>query len=133
MKEKLCNVCEGEGFHDCDACGGRGGYMSWADNSSDIDVCRWCEGTGRGDLCHNCDGSGFSPRPETDLPESTRADSGGDTDYGFQWGPMEVTRITYLVGRGRVLKIRTEHQELEVFVSEKGRNIRVYKNGEELA
>lgn len=43
--------------------------------------------------------------------------------YGFPWGPMIVTRATHVPGRGYVLEIKTEHQSMQVYVSEKGRKI----------
>ena len=52
--------------------------------------------------------------------------------FGFKWGPMWVTRIARLGTRGRVLQVRTDHRKIEVFVSDKGRSIRVWRDGKEL-
>jgi len=47
------------------------------------------------------------------------------TDYGFQWGPVEVQRSARLPqGRGAVLTIKTDlGTEVELWVSEKGQRI----------
>ena len=55
------------------------------------------------------------------------------TDFGFTWGPAEITRLTYIPGRGRVLSIRTAHAEAQVLISEKGRRLRIWLGNEELA
>ncbi len=64
-------------------------------------------------------------------------DSLTKTDYGFRWGNVEVTRCMYLPGRGRTLIIAPEGNGysgggVEVYVSEGGRSVRVWKNGREL-
>lgn len=46
--------------------------------------------------------------------------------YGFDWGPMSVERTAHIEGRGYALTIRTEHQTMQVFVTEKGRKIKPY-------
>ena len=48
------------------------------------------------------------------------------TQYGFTYGPAEVTRMCHIEGRGRVLQVKTPHAELQVLVSEKGRRITAY-------
>jgi hypothetical protein len=50
------------------------------------------------------------------------------TDYGFEWGPMEVTRLTEYRG-SCVLGIRAGKNHLQVCVSPKGQSIRVWLNG----
>ena len=62
-----------------------------------------------------------------------REDTGRYTQYGFQWGPLDVVRIAHFPGRGRVLGLKTQHDELEVFVTNKGRRIRAWKDGKELS
>lgn len=52
-------------------------------------------------------------------------DVGHRTDYGFVWGPVEVTRLMHVKGRGRVIAIDTGHHRFHVYVSEKGRSVRV--------
>jgi len=47
--------------------------------------------------------------------------------FGFEWGPMRVVRAVHIEGRGRVIVVATDHAEMEVFVSEKGRKIRAYE------
>lgn len=51
--------------------------------------------------------------------------SDGPTEYGFNWGPVVVERITHLDGRGYWVSIRgrKDYQgpEVQVLVSEKGR------------
>jgi hypothetical protein len=46
--------------------------------------------------------------------------------YGFEWGPMRVTRMAHIEGRGYCIEIATEHARLQVLVSEKGRKITTY-------
>lgn len=41
--------------------------------------------------------------------------------YGFEWGPMTVTRICHIEGRGYVLEVKTDHRSVQIYVSEKGR------------
>jgi len=51
----------------------------------------------------------------------------GETEarqYGFPWGPMTVTRLAHVPGEGYALEIRTEHQSLCVYITEKGRKIK---------
>lgn len=57
--------------------------------------------------------------PVTSQPE-------GVTTYGFQWGPMEVTRMAAIEGRGRVVGINTPHHRCQLYVSEQGRSIRLW-------
>ena len=56
----------------------------------------------------------------------------GNTRYGFQWGPAEVTRMAHIEGRGRVIGVRTPHDSIQVYVTEKGRSIRVWRGNVEL-
>ena len=58
----------------------------------------------------------------TDLPWD-QPTAGAVTRYGFQWGPMIVTRLAHIDGRGYSLAIETPHQAMQVYVSEKGRKI----------
>lgn len=64
------------------------------------------------------------------------SDTGHDTQYGFIWGPIEVSRATFLGTEKRpghrVLFIETGRDKLQVYVSDKGRSVRVYKNHKEL-
>jgi hypothetical protein len=46
--------------------------------------------------------------------------------YGFDWGPMKVERLAHIEGRGYVLSVKTDHAEMQVYVSEKGRVVRPY-------
>ncbi len=54
------------------------------------------------------------------------------TDYGFTWGPAEITRMCHIPGRGRLLGVRTEHGSLQILISEKGRKLRVWNDNKEL-
>ena len=45
-------------------------------------------------------------------------------DYGFEWGPMEVTRMAHIEGRGYVLEIRTAHRSMQVHITEAGYRIK---------
>lgn len=49
---------------------------------------------------------------------------GGVTRYGFQWGPMLVTRMCHITERGYSLEIATSHASMQVYVSEKGHKIK---------
>lgn len=46
--------------------------------------------------------------------------------YGFAWGPMDVTRLSHIEGRGYLLEVSTEHAHIQIHVTEKGRAITVY-------
>ena len=50
------------------------------------------------------------------------------------WGPLAVTAIAHVEGRGYILDIETEarRQPLQVYVTEKGHSIRVWRDGKEL-
>lgn len=52
----------------------------------------------------------------------------GTTDYGFNWGPAEVTRCIEHRGR-RVIQIKTDSVSIDVAISPQGNNIEVYKRG----
>lgn len=60
------------------------------------------------------------------------------TQYGFTWGPMEVTRITSFSrgknrGTSRILELNTDAgRKLQIYVSPTGRSVRVWRDGEEL-
>jgi hypothetical protein len=58
------------------------------------------------------------------------------TPHGFIWGNLEVTRLAHVRGRGRVLVVSPEGQPyskgLQVYISEGGRSVRVWKGGREL-
>lgn len=43
--------------------------------------------------------------------------------YGFDWGPMSVTRLGYIEGRGYLVEVTTDHARMQVYVTEKGRKI----------
>lgn len=59
-----------------------------------------------------------------------------DNDCGFTWGNLEVTRMTHREGKGRTLSVRVAGKPyadgLQIYVSEGGRSIRVWKQGQEL-
>ncbi|AKJ72327.1 hypothetical protein BH787_gp21 [Gordonia phage GMA4] len=54
------------------------------------------------------------------------------TQYGFTWGPMSVERNCEYRGL-RSLSVRTDSHVLQVGVSAKGNNIRVWLDGRELS
>lgn len=56
----------------------------------------------------------------------------GYTEFGFTWGPAEVTRCCELPGDRRVIQVRTDHKTLDIYVSATGRSVRVFSNGREL-
>jgi hypothetical protein len=57
--------------------------------------------------------------------------------YGFTWGNVEVTRLSHLEGRGRTLEVavsgRPRREGLQVYISEGGRSVRVWRDGRELS
>lgn len=57
------------------------------------------------------------------------------SQFGFTWGPMEVTRIAAFAPRkdrfARILGIKTPRADVEVYVTQTGM-VRVWKNGKEL-
>ena len=53
------------------------------------------------------------------------------TQYGFTWGPAVVTRTTN-DDEYRVISITTDTKLVQVRISPKGRNVRVWLNGNEL-
>ena len=46
--------------------------------------------------------------------------------YGFPWGPMTVSRLCHIEGRGYVLEIKTDHAALQVYITEKGHKIQTF-------
>ena len=54
----------------------------------------------------------------------------GETQYGFNWGPVVVERVAHVEGRGYCISIRGsegyEGQEIQVLVSEKGKRVTAY-------
>ena len=54
----------------------------------------------------------------------------GETQYGFHWGPVIVERVAHIEGRGYVVSVRSREDysgpEIQVLVSEKGRNVTAY-------
>lgn len=60
----------------------------------------------------------------------------GNDPHGFTWGNVEVTRMMVLPTGGRVLNVRAKgksyREGMEIYVSPKGRSIRVWRDGKEL-
>jgi hypothetical protein len=54
------------------------------------------------------------------------------TDYGFAWGPVEVTRAALLPEDRRIITIKTPYVDLDVYVSATGRSVRIFRGGTEL-
>jgi hypothetical protein len=60
-----------------------------------------------------------------------------DTQYGFTWGPLEVTRLAHFKPRGDresyVVRVATETgKHVDIYVSRTGRSLRVFDSGKEL-
>lgn len=56
-------------------------------------------------------------------------------DYGFQWGPLDITRIaSYERGKGKayILGVATDRHKVEVYASRTGRSVRVWIDGAEV-
>ena len=47
--------------------------------------------------------------------------------FGFRWGPMDVIRAAHVDDKGYSLEIVTDHQRMQIYVSEAGRVIRAYE------
>lgn len=61
----------------------------------------------------------------------------GYTPYGFKWGPMEVSRVIHVPGRGRALDIwvTDDHgtrQRVQIYCSDAGRKVRVFLGSHEM-
>lgn len=57
-----------------------------------------------------------------------------DQDFGFTWGPLQVRRIAaFKLGKGKayILGVSTNHHQVEIYVSETGRSVRVFIDGQE--
>lgn len=58
------------------------------------------------------------------------------TDFGFRWGPLDVTRIAHAKRGSRevyVLGVKTDYRDVQISVSRTGRSVRVWIDGQELA
>jgi hypothetical protein len=55
--------------------------------------------------------------------------SDGYTEFGFRWGPADVTRCCTLPGGRRVIQIKTAYRDFDVYVSATGRSVRVFERG----
>lgn len=53
----------------------------------------------------------------------------GYTEFGFRWGPADVTRCCTLPGDRRVIQIKTAYRTIDVYVSATGRSVRVFEHG----
>ena len=51
--------------------------------------------------------------------------------FGFNWGPVEVTRCCTLPGDRRVVQVKSAYRTLDICVSATGRSIRVFSGGKE--
>lgn len=64
------------------------------------------------------------------MEPNRRSEPDGTTQYGFQWGPLNVERLAHIEGRGYVVSVRGpkgyEGPEVQVFVSEKGRVVKAF-------
>jgi hypothetical protein len=56
---------------------------------------------------------------------------GHETDYGFVWGPAEVTRHCQFNGTVSI-GVNSEVHKVTIYVSPKGHSVRVWRNGKEL-
>lgn len=54
------------------------------------------------------------------------------TTYGWRWGPMEVTRMAHIDGRGYVVGLDTPSRRVQIYVSEAGRSVRFWVDGKEV-
>lgn len=55
---------------------------------------------------------------------------GHHTDHGFTWGPFECFAMTHILKRGGVLGVDVAGQRrIQISVTEKGRNLRIFVDG----
>lgn len=45
------------------------------------------------------------------------------SEYGFEWGPLEVRRVAHIEGRAYVLVVDTGFELLEIYVSEDRKSV----------
>jgi len=65
-------------------------------------------------------------KPRYRYPAQSEPDAlGGHDAYGFEWGPMSVVRLGHVAGRGYFLSIQTDHDGVQLFISEKGKKVRI--------
>lgn len=66
---------------------------------------------------------------------NAEGDTGAPTDFGFSWGPMQVTRIARVQlaakREHRIVGVKTKRSEVNLYVSRTGL-IRVFREGKEL-
>lgn len=48
-----------------------------------------------------------------------------ETQYGFEWGPVEIARVASDPSFGLVLKVETKYDEVVLRITPKGRGINV--------
>ncbi len=74
--------------------------------------------------------SGDSPAVE--VPADLIVAFGELTEYGFKWGPMEVTRMAEISGSLNLSVKTVAGLRIQIFVSPKGHSLRVFREGKEL-
>jgi hypothetical protein len=65
------------------------------------------------------------------ITESVAVRPDGVHEYGFDWGPVRVTRLMQMDGRGVVLRIKTiAEKQVDIYVSERGHSVRIFGSRE---
>ena len=54
-----------------------------------------------------------------------------ETPFGFKWGPLEVQR-TCIIRGSHVMRVITEHHELEISVSPMGKSVVVFLDNDKV-
>lgn len=85
----------------------------------------WCGDSHCGDGCDPSAVETFSQPTEGERA----AVSGRLTDYGFEWGPVTVTRIAELPDGAVMFEVRTPHRTMQVYASPGDRSLRVFSGG----
>jgi hypothetical protein len=55
--------------------------------------------------------------------------NGKITDYGFEWGPVSVTRVCSLPDGRLLISVQTDHKHIDIYSSATGRSLRVFEHG----
>lgn len=70
-----------------------------------------------------------------EFPEET---TGAVDDYGFKWGQVVVERLGSILRKptdpnsDKIIRVKTQYRNLEIYVSPTGRSVRVWRDHKEL-
>lgn len=52
--------------------------------------------------------------------------------FGFRWGQVDVVRMSEFPSGHKVIRVVTDFDDLQIYVSKTGRSVRVFRAGKEL-